>query len=183
MTPPRTAAQVGTPGESDGVVTGQAALDELVGLLDLEQLERSRASEPDRRRRTLENAVAQANQQCLRGDFLVCASEKQRDFWLGHLAALGRLNPVSYDDDRTLRSLIDVVPFGIPAEPPRASAPVLKGVVEGIGPDDKVVLWGGGIYNWFDPLTLVRAVDRLRERRDDVRLFFLGMQHPHPDVP
>ena len=39
MTPPRTAAQVGTPGQADGVVTGQTALDELVGLLDLEQLE------------------------------------------------------------------------------------------------------------------------------------------------
>jgi hypothetical protein len=21
-----------------------------------------------------------------------------------------------------------------------------------------VLLWGGGIYNWFDPLTLIRAV-------------------------
>ena len=149
----------------------------------LEQLERSRAHDPDTRRRALENAVAEADQQCLRGDFLVCASEQQRDFWLGHLAALGRVNPVSYDDDPTLRSLVDVVPFGIPAEPPVAGAPVLKGVVDGIGPADKVLLWGGGIYNWFDPLTLVRAVHRLQERRDDVRLFFLGMQHPHPDVP
>ena len=24
--------------------------------------------------------------------------------------------------------------------------------------DDRVILWGGGIYNWFDPLTLIRAV-------------------------
>ncbi len=39
VTPPRTASQVGIPGQADGVVTGQAALDELVGLLDLEQLE------------------------------------------------------------------------------------------------------------------------------------------------
>jgi hypothetical protein len=135
------------------------------------------------RRRTLDNAVAEANQLCLRGDFLVCASEKQRDFWLGHLAALGRLNTRTYDDDSTLRSLIDVAPFGIPAEPPRRTRPVLKGVVDGIGPDDQVVLWGGGIYNWFDPLTLLRAVDLLRTRRPGVRLFFLGMQHPHPDVP
>ena len=39
MTSPRTAAQVGSPSQADGVVTGQAALDELVALLDLEQLE------------------------------------------------------------------------------------------------------------------------------------------------
>ena len=58
----------------------------------------------------------------------------------------------------------------------------LKGVVPGIGPDDKVVLWGGGVYNWFDPLTLMRAVDRLAQRTPDVRLFFLGMRHPNPEV-
>jgi glycosyltransferase involved in cell wall biosynthesis len=56
-------------------------------------------------------------------------------------------------------------------------------VVPGIGPDDTVLLWGGGIYNWFDPLTLLRAVDRLRRRRPDVRLFFLGLKHPNPDIP
>ena len=39
MTSPRTAAQVGNPSQADGVVTGQVALDELVALLDLEQLE------------------------------------------------------------------------------------------------------------------------------------------------
>ena len=149
----------------------------------LEQLEQTREHPAETRRLVVSNAVAEANKQCLRGDFLVCASEKQRDFWLGHLAALGRLNTVSYDEDNTLRSLIDVAPFGISPEPPQRMQPRLKGVVEGIGPDDKVILWGGGIYNWFDPLTLIRAVDLLRSRRDDVRLFFLGMQHPHPHVP
>jgi glycosyltransferase involved in cell wall biosynthesis len=56
-------------------------------------------------------------------------------------------------------------------------------VVPGIGPDDKVVLWGGGIYNWFDPLTLLRAVDKLRIRLPNVRLYFLGLKHPNPHVP
>jgi len=149
----------------------------------LEQLEQTREHEAETRRLVVGNAVAEVNKQCLRGDFLVCASEKQRDFWLGHLAALGRINTVSYDDDNTLRSLLDVAPFGITPEPPQRSRQALKGVVEGIGPDDKVILWGGGIYNWFDPLTLIKAVDVLSRRRDDVRLFFLGMQHPHPHVP
>ena len=60
---------------------------------------------------------------------------------------------------------------------------MLKGVVPGIGPDDQVILWGGGIYNWFDPLTLLRAVDKLRARAPGVRLFFLGLKHPNPNVP
>ena len=32
-------------------------------------------------------------------------------------------------------------------------------------------------------LDQIRAVDRLRHRRPDVRLFFLGLRHPNPDVP
>jgi glycosyltransferase involved in cell wall biosynthesis len=163
--------------------TDKVVIVDLYDPFHLEQLEQTREHPPETRRLVVGNAVAEANKQCLRGDFLVCASEKQRDFWLGHLAALGRLNTVSYDEDHTLRSLIDVAPFGISPEPPQRVEPRLKGVVDGIGPDDKVVLWGGGIYNWFDPLTLIKAVDVLSRRRDDVRLFFLGMQHPHPHVP
>ena len=37
-------------------------------------------------------------------------------------------------------------------------------MVPGIADGDEVVFWGGGIYDWFDPLTLVHAVARLRER-------------------
>ncbi|MCW2680639.1 MAG: hypothetical protein JWM62_2040 [Frankiales bacterium] len=163
--------------------TEKVVIVDLYDPFHLEQLEQTREHDIETRRLVVGNAVADANRQCLRGDFFVCASEKQRDFWLGHLAALGRLNTVTYDHDVTLRSLIDIAPFGIGTEPPQRTRRALKGVVEGISTDDKVVLWGGGIYNWFDPLTLIRAIDVLRHRRDDVRLFFLGMQHPHPHVP
>jgi glycosyltransferase involved in cell wall biosynthesis len=82
-----------------------------------------------------------------------------------------------------MRALIAVVPFGISDAPPVRTRAALKCVVPGIGADDKVILWGGGVYNWFDPLTLLRAVDQVRAKRDDVRLFFLGLAHPNPDVP
>lgn len=123
------------------------------------------------------------NDQLLRADFFLCASERQRDFWLGALSALGRISPAEYDADPTLRRLIDVVPFGLPDDAPTSSGVALRGVVPGIGADDRIVLWGGGIYNWFDPLTLVEAVAALREDIPDVRLFFLGMRHPNPDIP
>jgi glycosyltransferase involved in cell wall biosynthesis len=151
--------------------------------LHLEQLEQGRDDGRRGRLLAVQSATAVLNEQLLRGDFFLCASEKQRDFWLGQLSALGRVNPVTYDEDETLRSLISVVPFGVPEAPPARTRPAIKGVVPGIGPDDKVILWGGGIYNWFDPLTLLRAVDRLRARRPDVRLFFLGLRHPNPDIP
>jgi glycosyltransferase involved in cell wall biosynthesis len=44
-----------------------------------------------------------------------------------------------------------------------------------------VLLWGGGIWSWLDPLTVIRAVARLAELRDDVRLYFLGITRPNPD--
>jgi glycosyltransferase involved in cell wall biosynthesis len=59
----------------------------------------------------------------------------------------------------------------------------LRGVVPGIGPDDALIIWSGGIYDWFDPLTLIRAVATLAETRPSVRLFFMGTAHPHPGVP
>jgi len=151
--------------------------------LHLEQLEQARDEGPRGRVFAVQSATAVLNEQLLRADFMMCASAKQRDFWLGQLAALGRVNPRTYDEDETLKSLLDVVPFGIPEEPPVRTRPAIKGVVPGIGVDDKVILWGGGIYNWFDPLTLLRAVDRLRHLDPQVRLFFLGLTHPNPDIP
>lgn len=112
------------------------------------------------------------------GDFFVCASEKQRDYWLGWLNALGRVNPATYQQSPDLRSLIDVVPFGLPKGAPTHDRPVLKGVYPGISAGDKVLLWGGGVYNWFDPLTLIRAMERVSAQRQDVKLFFLGVRHP-----
>jgi glycosyltransferase involved in cell wall biosynthesis len=117
------------------------------------------------------------------GDAFVCASEVQRDLWLGALLQLGRIDHDGYAADVTLRDLIDVVPFGIDPEPPRHDQPVLKGVLPGIGDSDRVLLWPAGIWNWFDPLTVIDAVADVATRRDDVRLVFLGMQHPNPHVP
>jgi hypothetical protein len=150
--------------------------------LHLEQLEEAHGQERAGWIQTVHVANAVLNEQLLRGDFFMCAGDRQRDFWLGQLAALGRVNPVVYGEDPTLRSLIDVVPFGLPEQPPVKQRRVLKGVVPGIAAADEVVLWGGGIWNWFDPLSLIRAVDKLRQRRPRVRLFFLGTQHPNPAI-
>jgi len=150
--------------------------------MHLEQLEQGRDDGETARKLAVQGATEVLNEQLMRGDFFLCASSKQRDFWLGQLCAVGRVNPRTYDDDVTLGSLISVVAFGVPDTPPMPTRPAVKGVIAGIGPDDKVVLWGGGIYNWFDPLTLVWAVDKLRHRQPNVRLLFMGLRHPNPDI-
>lgn len=149
----------------------------------LETLEVDRFEPLDRRRTSLAGAVAELQAQVRRGDFFLCASAKQRDFWLGHLAAAGRINPDTYDEDPNLHRLLAVVPFGVDAVAPARGDGAIKGVLPGVGPDDLVILWGGGVYNWFDPLTLVRAVAAVRDDVPQVRLVFLGMRHPNPDVP
>ena len=119
-------------------------------------------------------------QQYLAGDFFLCASERQRSWWLGLLEANGRINPWTYGEDASLRRLVDVVAYGLPEGDPEHTRQVVKGVWPGIGRQDKVLLWGGGLWPWLDPITAIRAVARVHEHRQDVRLIFPGTRHPNP---
>lgn len=116
------------------------------------------------------------------GDFYICASERQRDWWLGLLEAQGRINPWTYNEDPSFRSLIDVVPYGLPDAPPQKTRPVVKGSWPGIGQEDRLILWGGGLWLWLDPLTAIRAVAQVWQHRQDVKLLFPGTRHPNPSV-
>jgi glycosyltransferase involved in cell wall biosynthesis len=149
----------------------------------LEQLERTRDLSEARRRAVVRDCITSLNLQLSRADFVLCASDRQRALWLGHLAALGRLNPVTYDSAADLSGLVAVVPFGTPA---RAPAPgdraLMSRTFPGIGPDDVVAVWGGGIYPWLDPVTLVRAVAAAEREAPGLRLVFLGTRHPVPGV-
>lgn len=151
--------------------------------MHLEQLEQGKDLAPVDRIAVSVDTVEVLNDQLECADYLVCASEKQRDFWLGQLAGLSRINPATYDRDPSLRTLLDVVPFGVQNDPPLQKKHGIKGTVPGIGADDKVIIWGGGIYNWFDPLTLIDAVAIASRAHPDLRLFFLGAAHPNPNIP
>ncbi|MCA1724186.1 MAG: glycosyltransferase, partial [Thermomicrobia bacterium] len=115
------------------------------------------------------------------GDFFLCPAETQRAFWLGALAHIGRLTGAIYRRASDGRALIDVVPSGIPALPPPKQARALKGVVPGIGPNDFVALWGGGLWHGLDPLALIHATARLRDVDYPIRTVMLDM--PPPATP
>lgn len=114
------------------------------------------------------------------GDFFLCASERQRDWWLGLLEASGRINRYTYDEDPSLRRLVDLVPFGLPQAPPLHTHDVVRGIWSGIGKNDRIILWGGGLWQWLDPLTAIRAIAQIWQTRQDIRLIFPGTQHPNP---
>jgi hypothetical protein len=127
------------------------------------------------------------NLQARAGDFFLCASERQRDYWLGVLLACGRGRLAEYAADPTLRTLIDVVPFGLPSLPPCQTAPAVKGVLPGVRDTDRLLYWGGGLWQWFDPFTLLEALARIVEQRNDVKVFFAAGRHFNaatvPDMP
>jgi glycosyltransferase involved in cell wall biosynthesis len=90
--------------------------------------------------------------QMSRGDFFLCSSEEQRTFYLGFLAALGRVNPERTAGDPDLATLIAPVPFGVPEELP-PHRPVLPPRAAG----ERRLLFGG-LYDWYDPATLLDAL-------------------------
>lgn len=115
-------------------------------------------------------------------DHFVCASEVQRDMWIGALTTAGRVVPRVYTADPRLRGLIDVVPFGVSSDPRTRSGTGLRGRF-GLAPDDLVLLWGGGIWNWLDPLTLIESVAEVARTHTSTKLVFMGLEHPSEDVP
>jgi len=106
-----------------------------------------------------------------RGDYFICSSEKQKLYYLGVLSALGRLNPLTHDKD-----LIGVVPFGVPDDKPVHNKNVLKGKL--VEKDDFVLLWFGGIYPWYDAVTVIRALKMVTDKIENIKLVFLGVKHP-----
>jgi glycosyltransferase involved in cell wall biosynthesis len=112
--------------------------------------------------------------QLSRGDFFLCSSEEQRLFYLGLLAALGRVNPRRFDGDPNLDQLIATVPYGVPEE-----IPPHRPLLAERRPNERRLLFGG-LYDWYDPWTVLEA---LAERdRAEWTLYFV--RNPNPaDTP
>ncbi len=145
----------------------------------LENLALLREHDPAARAERGRRDVALLAGQLRVGDCLLCATERQRDLYLGALLAVGRVGAELADTDPALRGLLRVVPFGLPTEPPPPAAPPW----DGLDPDALVILWSGGLWDWMDPLTLVRAMPQVLAAIPRVRLVFLAGAHPgnaHP---
>src|SRR6185436_17504219 len=85
----------------------------------------------------------------------LCAAEEQRLYYAGFLTALGRVNPERLASDPDLSRLLVEVPFGVPEElpPHQPLLPSRHG-------SEKRILFGG-LYDWYDPFTLLDALERL----------------------
>jgi glycosyltransferase involved in cell wall biosynthesis len=133
------------------------------------------AAKPERAQRRIQSLIAnRALAQCAVADLVLCASERQRDLWLGGMALGGLIELDAYRRDPSLRSLIAVVPFGIPPDPPPEPTGAIRAAFPAIGKKDRILLWAGGIWGWLDAATPIRAMARL----DDAHLVFMGVGRP-----
>lgn len=129
-------------------------------------------------RQAEQNAIIDAFNFSFRmADSVICANENQRDLWMGQLLSLKKITPSLYDLDSSLKNKIDIVPFGLASTPPVANGVGPKEIFQ-LKETDKIVLWGGGIWNWFDPLTLIKAIHLISKKRADVHLVFMGVKVP-----
>jgi glycosyltransferase involved in cell wall biosynthesis len=104
------------------------------------------------------------------GDNFLVANEKQKDFLIGQMAILGHTHKLDS---------ITVLPFGLPDARPVKSGSVLRGIK--IRDTDFLLVWGGGIWDWFDPFTLLQAFSKIKSLRDDIKVYFPGLRPPSPD--
>jgi glycosyltransferase involved in cell wall biosynthesis len=164
----------------------EAGIPRVVDLYDpavIEDLEIHRALPVQERRDVQARDLDVLRRAASWGDLFLCASEPQRHFWLGVLATLGRVNPLTYERDPTLRALLEVVPFGLPDFAPEPVPGTLRARFPVIQEGDPVGIWAGGVWNWFDPLTLIRATAEVAGQVPNLRIVFLGSGHPSPSVP
>lgn len=116
-------------------------------------------------------------------DHILCASEQQFNYYTGILSGRKILDPEFYDRSPNLTGFITLAPFGLSREAPVAKNPEIFGQkFPGVKKGDKILYWGGGIWNWFDPITPIKAIEILAAKREDIKLFFLGMKHPNPKI-
>lgn len=126
--------------------------------ITVEVEEAIRHKPPGSRRRLRQATHHAALAHLAAADLVLCASERQVGLWR------------SLDAGAPLA----VVPFGLPADPPRpAQRPVLRGPV--VPEDARIVLWNGGIWDWLDAPTAIAALAHLP---GDVHLVFMGTTRP-----
>ncbi|HYA31862.1 MAG TPA: hypothetical protein VED67_03820, partial [Thermodesulfovibrionales bacterium] len=105
--------------------------------------------------------------------FLV-SNDRQRDFLYGVLFST---------DKSGEKKDISIIPFGYPSARPEKNRAALRNTVQGIEKDDFILIWGGGVWDWLDPITLVKALSRIWEINRNVKLYFMGLRAPSGYLP
>ena len=108
------------------------------------------------------------------GDAFMVATPSQGDYLLGALGQTGRLQDLQRPGGSPPTV---VVPFGLPDEQPgRVNPGPLRGQL--VPKDSIIAVWTGGLWNWFDPVTVIRGLSQARRSDPRLHLVFLGSRNP-----
>jgi glycosyltransferase involved in cell wall biosynthesis len=119
--------------------------------------------------------IARHNHVLRRGDYFLYANSSQEMLYSGVLSALGVINPSTYR-----KTLLLKTPFGIHRT---AAMSRLNPYTDlGIGKNDFVVLWFGGIYPWFRIEEYLAAIQTLATDKT-IKFVFVGGKNPFNPNP
>lgn len=107
-------------------------------------------------------------------DYFVCSNEKQKDYWIGYIQGMGVNISNKYKENEQLNNIIGYLPFGIDENIPKKNDNPIAKKFKNIKENDKVFIWAGGIWNWFDSKNLVRAMNEIKDR-EEIKVLFLGV--------
>lgn len=120
------------------------------------------------------SAVQKLKTQLLGGDFFLCASESQRLFYLGMLAALGKLDHARFAEFTQFENIIDIVPFGASSE--NLSFARCR------SSSNETTIFLGGVYTWYDPFVCLDGLKLLVATRKDIRFLFIRFPFVIPPI-
>lgn len=121
--------------------------------------------------------TASYNLSLLLSDKIFCRDEQIKKFVLGSLTSLGRVNLGNYNKNKQLNNLAETAPFGIETKKPKHKNDVYRNKYKNIGKNDFLLIWNGGIWNWNDGQTLIKAMNLLKNK--NIKLIFQGFRHPN----
>jgi glycosyltransferase involved in cell wall biosynthesis len=151
----------------------------------LESLERETLKKMEQREKNFHfsNSVLNLSRQLAMGDFFVCPSGRSRDYYLGALTLIGKLDPKIYLKDPEFKSIVDIVPFGMPSGRPKKGKRFFREKLSGVKKNDFIILWGGTLANWYDVETPLKAMKRIHQTHPQVKLIFTGFANPMETKP
>jgi glycosyltransferase involved in cell wall biosynthesis len=154
---------------------------DLYAPLLLEKLESSKSKLLETRLYDNHGELSSLIEQINSCDYFLCASKVQKRLWTGMLTPLFLTKKTSNYIDISKR--IIVVPFGIPKDKPAIKKNIFTTKFIGIDKKDLILIWGGGIWNWFDTETVIKGMKILNNKFPMIKLFFMSAKHPHPAMP
>jgi glycosyltransferase involved in cell wall biosynthesis len=117
------------------------------------------------------------------GDAFLCSNQRQFDFWIGYTFGDGQVTPEWYLKRDIFKQLL-VAPMGIDTKQELvATKQLYRGVLDGVGPNDTIIIWNGGIYDWYDGVTLIDAMAIVAKQNPAIKLIFPGTKHPNESLP